>query len=456
MLDSISYLQTVIETMQDGLMVVDQEGEIVSVNRAMEELTGYRKEELIGSNCSILDCDSCFQARAEAKHKYCMLFAQGGIRRRRCRLKKKDGSPLHVLKNAVLLHAPNGEVLGGVETLTDLTDVVAKDEIISSLQREMGIEKGFQGILGKSAIMLRLFDLVASAAESEAPVLIAGESGTGKEMVARAIHQLSPRAAHPFISVNCAALNDALLESELFGHVKGAFTGADRNRTGRFEAAQGGSIFLDEVGDLPPSTQVKLLRVLQEKTVERVGEQKPVSIDARIVTATNKNLKSLMAAGSFREDLYYRIGVIPIHLPPLRERREDIPLLAKAYIDRIALRSGKEIAGIGNKALEILMRHDWPGNVRELINALEYAFVLCRKGPIQPDHLPPDLLHADGARKEPETVSRTRNAETEKREIRDALAKTGGRKEEAAALLGISRVTLWKRLKKYGIETPSG
>ena len=325
MLESNHYLKTVIETMQDGLMVVDTNGEIVSVNRAMEELTGYSKGELIGAPCAILNCDSCHQARLAGRTMYCELFLKERMRRRKCELRKKDGTPLPVLKNSAVLRDRNGSVIGGVETLTDLSDLNAKERALSDLKREMGIEQGFHGILGKSKPMLRLFDLLAAAAESDASVLIMGESGTGKELAAKAIHSLSARSAGPFITVNCAALNDDLLESELFGHVKGAFTGAERHRTGRFEASHGGDIFLDEIGDITPGTQVKLLRVLQEKVIERVGENEPISVDVRIISATNKDLGKLMSEDLFREDLYYRIGVIPIHLPPLRERPGRYP-----------------------------------------------------------------------------------------------------------------------------------
>ena len=450
MLESIAYLRTVIETMHDGLMVVDKGGEIVSVNRAMEDLTGYSRKELIGSPCSVLHCDVCFRVRTAGQEKHCKLFINGEVRRQRCEIRKKDGTPLHVLKNAAVLKDGNGATIGGVETLTDVSDLVAQERVISDLQRKMGIGDSFQGLLGKSAVMLRVFDLLASAAESEAPVVIVGESGTGKELAARAIHDLGSRTGGPFITVNCAALNEALLESELFGHVKGAFTGADRQRTGRFEAAHGGDIFLDEIGDLSPSTQVKLLRVLQEKVVERVGEQQPVPVDVRIISATNQDLKKLMAAGRFREDLFYRIGVIPIHLPPLRERREDIPLLVDAFINRIAIRSRKEITGISQRALRVMMNYDWPGNVRELINAVEYAFVLCRRGGIQEDHLPPEIT-GDGLGDQA-CLPDDNSAVQEREKILAALKQTGGKKGEAADLLGISRVTLWKRLKQYNIE----
>ncbi len=448
-----NYWKTVINTMMDGLMVVDPEGVIVSINEAMEKITGYNKEDLIGQSCEILDCDTCFSYRERGGDKHCELFKEGEVIRKRCVLKTKNGTELHVLKNAAILKDNTGRVIGGVETLTDLTEVVAKERVISRLRHELSGEDGFQGILGKSPAMLEVFELISSSAHSEAPVVIYGESGTGKELVAAAIHRLGPRRKGPFVKVNCAALSESLLESELFGHVKGAFTGADRTRVGRFEAANGGDIFLDEIGDLPLSTQVKLLRVLQEKEIEKVGDHRPVSIDVRILAATNKDLGKLMAEGRFREDLYYRIGVIPIDLPPLRERSQDITLLVDAFITRIRLKTEKSITGISQEALEMLIGYDWPGNVRELINVIEYAFVLCPEGEIMSNQLPARLSGRSstvGAKRR--ITPRQVDAAEEKKRLMDALMATGGNKSEAARMLGISRVTLWKRLKTHEIQ----
>ncbi len=308
------YWQTVIDTMMEGLMLVDPDGKIVFVNPAFEQLTGYTKEEVEGQTCEMLGCDTCFGTREEGKDKYCALFKEGKVRRRKCIFEKKGGGKVHVLKNAALLRDKNGKVVGGVENLTDLSPIIEKEEVILRLRKQLNNEDGFHGMLGKSAAIKKVFDLIASAAPSEAPVVIYGESGTGKELAAAAIHRLSARHDGPFIKINCAALNENLLESELFGHVKGAFTGADRTRVGRFEAANKGTMFLDEIGDLPLTTQTKLLRVLQEKEFERVGDHRPIATDVRILAATNKDLNKLMQEKLFREDLYYRISVIPIYL----------------------------------------------------------------------------------------------------------------------------------------------
>ncbi len=440
------YWETVIDTMADGLLVVDPDGIIVSTNRALEEITGYERAELIGRTCAALDFDGCHKARAEGGGKHCRLFADGQVRRCRCHLKRRDGTLLPVIKNAAVLRDDQGQVIGAVETLTDLSEVAAREAVITQLREELEEKDVFHGMIGRSPAMRRVFGLIESAAPSEAPVVIQGESGVGKELAAAAIHHLSPRRNGPFIRVNCSALNENLLESELFGHVKGAFTGAEKARQGRFEAASGGDVFLDEIGDLSPAIQLKLLRVLQEKEIERVGAHQPVRVDVRVISATNRDLAQLMAEGRFRADLYYRVAVIPIHLPPLRERREDIPLLVERLVRRLALRTGKDITGVSRPAMDLLASHAWPGNVRELINFLEYAFVLCPGGRIEPEHLPALRrdVPAGPAAPEPDRAERER--------ILDALRRSGGNKAQAARLLGMSRVTLWKRLKILGVS----
>ncbi|RPH88768.1 MAG: PAS domain-containing protein [Desulfobacteraceae bacterium] len=449
------YWETVVQTMVDGLMIVDPDGIIISINNAFAQMTGYRPDELPGQSCEVLGCDTCFASRARGEGKHCELFKEEKVRHRKCVLRRKDGRPLHVLKNAAVLKDQDGLVVGGVETLSDCTELVAHERVIASLRQELSIEDSFQGLIGRSMAMQKVFDLIRSAAQSEAPVVIYGESGTGKELVAAAIHHLGSRSRGPFIKVNCAALNEFLLESELFGHVKGAFTGADRTRVGRFEAAHHGDIFQDEIGDLPLGIQVKLLRVLQEKEIEKVGDHRPISVDVRVLSATNHDLQRLMEEKRFRDDLYYRIGVIPIFLPPLRERREDIPLLLDTFINRIKLKTQKPIRDLDKNALELLSNYEWPGNVRELINVIEYAFVLCPGEKILPSHLPATITAktpplARGARKQ--RVPQTKTGEGERKRTVQALTEAGGNKSEAARILGISRVTLWKRLKEYNIQ----
>lgn len=444
------FWEKVIETLTEGLVLVDPRGTIIAINQAMEAITGYRREELVGRSCSLIRTDACFSHQDIGAQRQCQLFKNGGSRRDKCALVKKDGSLVHVLKNAVLLKDNATGEVAGVETFTEISELVAKERVISRLRRELSREDSFQGIVGQSPAMLQLFSLITSAAQSDAPVIICGESGTGKELVATALHRLSPRSEGPFIKVNSAALHESLLESELFGHVKGAFTGADRTRMGRFEAAHGGDIFLDEVGDLPSATQTKLLRVLQEKVIERVGDQRPIPVDVRVITATNQDLVRLRAQGRFRDDLFYRINVIPIRLPPLRNRREDIPLLVEAFIERTRLKTRKPITGIGKEALDELLAYSWPGNVRELINVIQYAFVLCHEGDIQPEHLP--TLDQTDPSITPQTSQRRAPGKVNKEQLLEAMTGAGGSKAEAARILGVSRVTLWKWLKTHNIQ----
>jgi transcriptional regulator with PAS, ATPase and Fis domain len=300
------------------------------------------------------------------------------------------------------------------------------------------------GLLGKSVPMQRLYEHIRNAAVSEAPILIIGESGSGKNLVAHAIHKLSRRRDGPFIQMNCASLSEQLLESELFGHKKGSFTGAVSDRIGRFEAAHEGGIFLDEIGDMPMTMQVKLLRVLEEKVVERVGDQKPIPVNIRLISATNKDLGSLIHAGKFREDLLYRINSIVINVPPLRERREDIPLIALHYLRKISSVNNKEIRSISPSAMEILMDFPWPGNVRRLINALEHSAATCKSDTLEVPDLPDYLTY--------EKKTETNESRIDIEEIRSTLSLYKGNRTLAAKHLGISRVTLWKRLKALGID----
>lgn len=369
---------------------------------------------------------------------------------RRCKIMRKDGTYVPVLKNASQLHDGKGRVIGAVETITDITEIVEKDKQIAAIQRHMRSEDAFQGLIGASPPMQQVFCLIENAAQSDAPVIILGESGTGKELAARAIHQLGDRKKGAYVKVNCGALTESLLESELFGHVKGAYTGAYKGRAGRFEMAQGGDIFLDEIGDLPLSTQVKLLRVLEEKVVERVGDSKSIPVDVRVISATNKNLSSLVKTGAFRKDLYFRINVIPIQMPPLRDRVEDIPLLAESFFRKLRIKSGKSIEGISNLALEVLIRYAWPGNVRELKSAFEYAFVTCQEPLIHPHHLPPDILKEEKSNRDVDVALPTKQ-EIGKRQLIDALARAKGNQSVAAEILGICRVTVWNRMKRFGI-----
>jgi two-component system response regulator HydG len=446
--------ERVINTINEGLLIVSKEGQILAVNRSFEEMTGYSAKEVSGQTCTLLECQACEMAISNQGDAWCKLFdpCQPEMRRCRCTIKKKDGTYLPALKNASVLHDEDGTVLGAVETLTDLSEIDRLDRKVEILSRQLDETSSFAGIIGKSDEMKAVYAIIEKAAISDAPIIIFGESGTGKELVAKAIHDRGKRHAGPYIQLNCAALNEALLESELFGHVKGSFTGAFRDRTGRFEAADGGDLFLDEIGDIPLSIQIKLLRVLETRQFERVGENKSVSVDVRIITATNRNLLELIDQKRFREDLYFRINVIPIHLPPVRKRKDDIPLLVNTFINRLELRTGKPIRGLTREALSRFMDYRWPGNVREMKSALEYAFAIADKGAIDIDHLPPQLLtHPSTSTPALEPVF-GRADSAERQQLIDALRSTGGNQSQAARLLGINRVTVWNRMRKYGIN----
>lgn len=440
------YWKTVMDTVNDAVLVLSKEGTIVDVNRAMEEITGYSAKELVGKPCTVLGCTGCNIYQRGPGREWCSLFEHGTVNAKRCEIKAKDGRPVHVIKRATVLTDESGQLIGAVEALADNSEAFANHLELINLRRGLAEEEGFHGIIGNSVKMRMIFDLITNVAGSDAPVLIRGESGTGKELIARAIHRLGPRSDKPFIKVNCAALNENVLESELFGHVKGAFTGADRTRIGRFEAAHGGDLFLDEFGDVPPATQVKLLRVLEEKIIERVGDNKPILVDVRFIAATNRDLGQLISLGKFREDLFYRVNVVPIEVPPLRERKQDIAMLARSFLEGLTAQAHKPIEGFTPAALECLYRYHWPGNVRELKNAVQYAFVICPEGSIGVAQLPPHI----GQILEDQDSGSSKAGQRE--ELIEALRKSGGNQSEAARLLGVSRMTVWKRMKKFDIN----
>lgn len=444
--EMITYWKTIVDTMTDGLIVVDVDGMIVAVNPATEQLTGFTREELIGSQCTKLDCDHC-SPRSSGSNFTCALFETKQIERCKCNIRRKDGETVPIIKNATVLVGKDGRVSGAVETITDRRALVTRDKKIERLSSLLSSRNQSHGMIGKSKIMQNVFDLIADAALTDAPIIIYGESGTGKEVVAAAIHNLGARKHGPFIKVSCAALSESLLENELFGHVKGAYTGADRMRKGRFELANGGDIFLDEIGDIPLSMQVKILRVLQEKEFERVGDSTPIKIDCRIISATHRNLSEMITRDTFREDLFYRLNVIPIHLPPLRERREDLHLLVEHFLEVNRLKTDKDIEGISSEAMDALISYPWPGNIRELINTIEYAFVVCREEFIALRHLPDTIKNI-------KHKSSCATAGPDDRDrLLEALRRAGGKKNEAARLLGITRQALWKKIKKSGIRT---
>lgn len=451
-LDIGKYSEKIIDTMAEALVLIAPDGTILMVNKSFEKMLGYETDEIIGQSCQLLHCDLCEMGRKNKTFsKWCSLFSYGLDVKKRCHVRRKNGTYLPVLKNASLLRDENGEDIGAVEILTDISELDRLDQTIGILSRQLNEEPSFHGIIGKSPAIQKVFELIEKASWSEAPIIIFGDSGTGKELVAQAIHKLGKRKNGPFVQLNCAALNESLLESELFGHVKGAFTGAYRHRIGRFETANDGDIFLDEIGDVPLSIQVKLLRVLEQKQIERVGDHQPIPVDARLITATNKNLKELIQKGEFREDFFFRINVIPINIPTLRERLDDIPLLVDYFSRELCKRTGKKITGLTTESLDLLLSYSWPGNVRELKSVLEYAFVVAEKGLIRADQLPQSILE-DEAKPIQKKKTDPHDEPAEKSELIEALTQTHGNQSEAARLLDVSRVTVWNRMKKYDID----
>jgi PAS domain S-box-containing protein len=442
--------EAIVNTLQDGLMVVDPGGNILFLNPAAEKLTGYSSDELLGHSCRILNCTGCDIFGKGTGEEWCRLYASGEVKAKRCMLTQKNGRAIHVLKNGAVLRDENGRIIGAIETLSDLSEIVRQQQEIESLRKSCQLDDGYHGLIGESTAMQQVYELIDNVARSDAPVMIQGQSGTGKELVARAIHESGPRRDRPFIKVNCAALNENLMESELFGHVKGAYTGADRQRIGRFEAAHEGTLFLDEIGDIPASIQVKLLRVLEEKEIERVGDHRPIAVDVRFITATHRDLEAHIRNGRFREDLFFRINVFPIHCPDLSQRREDIPLLVQHFIRQNALKNHKDIVGLSQDAMEALSAYDWPGNVRELRNTIEYALVLCKSGTIETAHLPPKISRPSSPARS--NQDRHLPSPAKRDDLLRVLRQVGGNQSEAARILGVSRVTVWKRIKKYGID----
>jgi len=433
--------EAILDCITDGVFTVDHDWIVTSFNRAAEKITGIDEEEAIGRPC-------CEVFRANICESDCAL------RRTLDTGKSVVNQPVYIMTgkgNRVpisistgSLKDENGRLLGGVVTFRDLT-------LVEELRKQLRDQYVFADMLSKNHRMHQIFSILPQIAESESTVLLGGESGTGKELVARAIHSLSRRKDGPFVTVNCGALPDTLLESELFGYVAGAFTDAKKDKPGRFAMAEGGTIFLDEIGDISAALQVRLLRVLQEKEFEPLGSTGSVKANARVITASNKNIEDLVKEGIFRDDLYYRLNVVQIVLPPLRDRKEDVPLLAELFIDRLNHIQGKDVSGISEEALSDLMYHSWPGNVRELQNVIEHAFILCRSGLIHTEHLPGGIAAA-GARKKSQAAGTL--AESETRLIEEALARNSYKRLATAQELGIDKTTLWRKIRKLGIKCP--
>ena len=411
------------------------------MNRSAQTITGFSSEEALGKSCKDI-------FRTTVCNKDCPLkktIATGNpvINKAVCTTNKK-GKRIPISISTALLKDVVGNIIGGVETFRDL-------ELARRLQREVESQFKFEEIISRSKVMLELFEILPTIAESNSSVLIEGESGTGKELIAKALHNLSPRRTEPFIGINCGALPDNLLESELFGYKAGAFTDAKKDKKGRFALAEKGTLFLDEIGNISQSMQIKLLRVLQEKEYEPLGSIKTILSDVRIITASNSNLDQLVNEGVFRTDLYYRINIVKIKLPPLRERKEDIPLLIDHFVESFNLLRRKNISGVSQAVLEILMDHDYPGNIRELENLIEHAFVLCKSGIIKQEHLPGNLLRKQSI---PVVEIATNMNEMESLFLMAALKRNNWSRKETAKELNMAPSTLYRKIRKLGIKIP--
>jgi PAS domain S-box-containing protein len=447
-------LGRIIDSMADGVFTMDSQGIISSWNKSMERISGYTAKEALGKRCDLLHCSRCFGENCRSDIKKCRIFEQEHAEVKECQLRHKDGHDVPVIKNASVVKDEGGNILGVVETVTDVTELNQARRRAEQAALRLGEIHRLDNIIGKSQAIRDVFTAIKAAADSDATVILQGESGTGKELVAGAIHFNSTRRERPLVTVNCSALSESLLESELFGHVKGAYTGALRDRIGRFEETNGGTIFLDEIGELSPFIQVKLLRVLQEREIERVGESRKRKIDIRVITATHQNIYKLVSEGRFREDLYYRLKVFPITIPPLRQRKEDIPLLVSHFIRVMNKKTAKEVVDTSRNVMRILMDYSWPGNVRELENAIEHAFVLCKSDRLEVKDLPIEIRQPD-RRQLPEYIETTGKPAkpiklTEDRLV-NLLADCAWNKAEVARRVGLSRTAIWKYMKKWNI-----
>ena len=431
--------KVVLDCISDGVFTIDYNWEITSFNRAAEEITGISKHEAIGRHCwEVFRSNMCEE---ECALKKTMEEGRPFISTS-AYIINSDQKKIPITASTSLLIDKNGDVIGGVETFRD-------HSLVEELRKELTRNIQMEDIVSNSSVMKSIFKILPQISESDASVLIEGETGTGKELMARAIHNLSHRKDSPFVAINCGALPDTLLESELFGYKKGAFTHAVKDKPGQFALADGGTVLLDEIGDTSPAFQVRLLRVLQEHEYTPLGGVSKEKSNVRIIAATNRNLSDMVDKKEFRQDLFYRINVIRISLPPLRQRMEDIPLLVEKFVDKLNLRQNKFIQGITQEVLAALMAHDFPGNIRELENIIEHAFVLCPEGYIGLEHLPGSLAPEDtgGAELHSDPVQAAQI-----KMIMDALERNNNNRNAAARDLGIHKSTLFRRIKKLGIE----
>ena len=433
-------LELILDNLPDGVMAHTTNRRIFFFNQAAERITGHHKKNILGKDCHEVfpgrfcggDCDFCDNSMDRGKK---------GITQKEVIFKRPDRQERILPMFTLPLTDEAGKGMGALLSFKDETE-------LNQLKRRVGHRRALGGMIGNEPKMLALFDLIREVSSVNAPVLIQGESGTGKELVAKTIHKIGPRAKHPFVAINCGALPEGILESELFGHKRGAFSGAVQDRKGRFELADRGTIFLDEVSELSPAMQVKLLRVLQEQRFEPVGGESSIEVNVRVISATNQNLRDMMEKKKFRRDLFYRICVVPISLPPLRSRRMDIPSLVEHFLEFTAKELERPVLILSGEATDFLIRYPWPGNVRELHNAIEFAYVKCHTGTLLPEHLPPEIISFERGRPTkpgPKLKLRREN-------VLDALAKAQGNRNKASRILNVGRATLYRYLDVFDLK----
>ncbi|MFN2341869.1 MAG: sigma-54 interaction domain-containing protein [Desulfonatronovibrio sp.] len=434
--------EAILESISDGVFTVDKSWKITSFNRAAEDITGISRKEALGRQCcEVFRSSMCETGCALEK----TMKTGNPIINRSGFIINAQGSRIPISVSTAVLCDDKGKIMGGAETFRDLSEV-------EGLRKELEGRFRMGDLVSRSPLMEAIFEIMPAVAESPSTVLILGETGTGKELAARAIHSLSPRSDEPFVAVNCGALPDTLLESELFGYKSGAFTGAVKDKPGRFSLAGKGTIFLDEIGEISQAMQVRLLRVLQEKTFEPLGSVKSERLEARIITATNKNMEKIVEDKVFRQDLYYRINVVRMEIPPLRKRKEDIGLLVDNFIKKFNRVQNRKVPGIDSQALSLLMAHDWPGNIRELENAVERAFILCGDNEISLKHLPIEITGIDSFSKGSDIKSARQNLEA--MAISEAIERNNYSRQAAARELGIHKSTLFRKIKELNIKLP--
>ncbi len=427
-------LLNILDSIADGVFTVDLDWNITFLNRSGAKILKVEPEEAVGKKCwDVFKSSIC---DGECALRSCLDYDMS-ITNRKIYIVNSEGEKVPISISASPLYDTEGKIIGGVETFRDIT-------YLDTFRKEVEKKYTFEDIVSKNQNINRIFKILPQIAQSDSTVLLTGESGTGKELFARAIHNLSARRDKEFVIINCGALPETLLESELFGYRAGAFTDAKRDKAGKILLADGGTVFFDEIGDMPISIQTKLLRFMQEKTIEPLGSTKTLFVDARIIAATNKDLEKLVGEGKFREDLYYRLNVVHLKLPPLRERKEDIPLLVDHFIKKFNILKNKEILSMSDEALSILMKYDFPGNIRELKNILEYAFILCNHSVIQKEHLPEHFHSLDS----PVPVRPMSMEEIKCHAVLEALKRNKGKKMAACRELKISKDTLRRILKK--------